>query len=77
MKPTVGQRNVKAVFKIAGSLYPTLKRFFPEAVCTLEDLGVSMIHVAQFGYPKHVLENEDIALCAKARSGGRTFTRGA
>ena len=44
MKPTSGQKNVKTIFQAAGYLYPVLKVFTPGNVCTLEDLGLAMIH---------------------------------
>ena len=77
MKPTKGQRNVKPIFKVLGLLYPIWKALFPKSVCTLEELGLSMVHVVQAGYSKRILENVDIALLAQSQSGERTFTRGA
>ena len=66
MKPNEGQKNVKPIFKVAGWLYPLWKLLFPKGVCTLEDLGLAMIHAVEMGYPKQILENKDITLFAKA-----------
>ncbi len=66
LKPTPGQRNVKLVFKILGWLFPLLKFLSPKNVSTLEDMGLAMIHAAQFGYPKQILENQDLARLARS-----------
>jgi hypothetical protein len=61
MKPTMGQQNVKPIFKALGSLYPLSKIIFPKSVSTLEELDLSMIHVVRPGHSKCGLENVDIA----------------
>jgi hypothetical protein len=61
MKPSEGQKNVKPVYKAAGMLYPLLKVLSPKNVCTLEEVGLAMIHAVGTGYPKKILENQDIA----------------
>ena len=66
MKPTKGQRNVKPLFKVTGMLFPLWKFLSPKNVCTLEDLGLAMIHVVEVGYRKNILENMDITQLAKA-----------
>jgi hypothetical protein len=65
MKPTKGQKNVKPIFKAAGSMYPLLKVLSPKNVCTLEDVGLAMIHASEIGYHKNILENMDITHLAK------------
>jgi hypothetical protein len=65
MKPVKGQRNVKPIYKAFGSFYPLLKFLFPNSACTLEDLGLAMIHVSEFGYKINVLENLDITRLAE------------
>jgi hypothetical protein len=64
MKPTEGQKNVKSIFKAAGMLYPLLKILSPKNVCTLEEVGLAMIHAVETGYPKKILGNRDIAQLA-------------
>jgi len=60
MKPVDGQKNLKSYYKVFGSFYPLLKALFPKSACTLEDLGLAMIYVSEFGYHKNILENLDI-----------------
>ncbi len=71
MKPSKGQRNVKTIFKVLGSLYPIWKFLSPKNVCTLEGLGLAMIKVSLSGYSKPILENLDIAILAGTTSKGR------
>jgi hypothetical protein len=61
MKPNRGQKNVKPVFKFLALSYPLLKIVSPNYVCTLEELGLAMIHAVKSGYEKNILENRNIA----------------
>jgi hypothetical protein len=70
MKPVVGQKNLKTIFKVLGSTYPIWKFLSPKNVCTLEELGLAMIQVSSVGYSKKVLENLDIAQLARRDSSG-------
>jgi hypothetical protein len=65
MKPVDGQKNLKPIYKAFGSFYPLLKALFPKSACKLEDLGLAMIHVSEFGYHKNILENSDITQLAE------------
>jgi uncharacterized protein YbjT (DUF2867 family) len=65
MKPVEDQKNIKPILKAAVLLYPLLKFLSPGNVCTLEDVGLAMIHATQVGYHKHILENLDITQLAK------------
>ncbi len=69
MKPTKGQKNVKPLFKVLGSLYPLWKVLSPKNVCTLEEVGIAMIQAVRIGYAKQILENKDIAQLAGTNSG--------
>ena len=71
MKPTGGLRNANLISRMAGPLYPIWKALFPKYVCTLENVGLAMIHAAADGYSKQILENFDIAQLAGPKSGGR------
>lgn len=62
MIPTIGQKNVKPIFKI---LVYLLKYVLRKSTITLADLGNAMINVVQKGYSKQVLEVSDIKLAAK------------
>jgi hypothetical protein len=66
IKPIKGLKHAYGVSKALGTMYPALRTLFPKYVCTLEDLGFSMIQVTQAGFSKRVLENKDIAEVAKA-----------
>jgi hypothetical protein len=49
-----------------------LKFLSPGNVCTLEDVGLAMIHAIDVGYHKQILENMDITQLAKIKSGDST-----
>ncbi len=68
IKPIKGLKNAHAASEAAAYVYPILKALLSKYVCTLEDLGLAMIHAAAIGYPKHVLENKDITLLAASNS---------
>jgi uncharacterized protein YbjT (DUF2867 family) len=65
IKPTKGLRNAYALASAMGFFHPLWMILFPRYVCTLEDLGLAMITVSLKGYPKQILENVDIAHCAR------------
>jgi uncharacterized protein YbjT (DUF2867 family) len=49
-----------ALYAVAKPLYPLLRRFFPSAVTTTEQVGKAMIAVTSKGSTKRVLETPDI-----------------
>ncbi len=51
---------LRALYAIAGPLYPVWKALFPKYVTTTAQVGRAMLHVATEGAPKRVLENRDI-----------------
>lgn len=57
MKPFKGQKNVKPIFKPVIFIYPFL---FPKKSLTLKEVGQAMINAVKKGYPKNILEIEDI-----------------
>jgi len=65
MKPVDGQKNIKTVYKIMGSLYPLWKFLSPQNVCTLDEVGLAMIQSVAVGYHKPILENPDISQLAQ------------
>ena len=65
IKPISGLRNAFFASRILGTLYPLWSLLLPGYVCTLEDVGQSMIESAMYGYSRRVLENRDIALLAR------------
>jgi uncharacterized protein YbjT (DUF2867 family) len=65
MKPTKGQQRVLPAYKYVGWLYPVIKALFPKAACTIKEVGLAMIHVAQTGYSQKNIEVSDIMALAK------------
>jgi len=52
------------MYKIFSPFYPVLKTLFPKYVCTLEEVGLTMIHAVLYGSDVQVLECKDIRLLA-------------
>jgi nucleoside-diphosphate-sugar epimerase len=67
IQPTRGLKNAYKMYKVLGPLYPVWKTLFPNYVCTLENLGLSMINVALYGADKKILESKDITRIARGR----------
>ena len=65
MKASPGQKNLKGWYKYIEWLYPLGRRFFPAGFCTLREVGQAMINAAVKGYPKKILEVQDIVALAK------------
>jgi uncharacterized protein YbjT (DUF2867 family) len=61
IKPTPGLQNTLAFAKVLAPLYPVLHAVAPKYVCTLEDVGRAMIHVAAAKQPEKIVECTDIA----------------
>jgi uncharacterized protein YbjT (DUF2867 family) len=64
LHPTTGLKNTLKYYRLFGWLYPPLRRFFPGSVSTLKELGLAMINVVRFGYPRQILEVKDIVSLA-------------
>ena len=64
IRPRPGVRSKTRVYRIfyamLGPLFPVLRMLAPSHVTTSENLGRAMIRAAIVGYPKRVLENDDI-----------------
>jgi nucleoside-diphosphate-sugar epimerase len=65
MKATPGQKNLPALYRWLFWIYPVGRALFPASFCTLQELARAMINVASRGYPKRVLEVEDIVELAR------------
>jgi uncharacterized protein YbjT (DUF2867 family) len=65
MEPTQGMKNIKSYYKYLGWLAPAIRFAAPKFICTLQELGIAMIHVATKGYEKQVLEVPDIVALSK------------
>jgi hypothetical protein len=66
MKATAGQRNLKSYYKFFAWLYPIGRSLYPAGFCTLQEVGRAMINAACKGYPKQILEVQDIVKLANA-----------
>lgn len=64
MQPTRGLKNTLKFYALFSWLYPVWRGLFPKHVCTLKELGLSMINAALKGYDKSVLEVPDIVKLA-------------
>jgi uncharacterized protein YbjT (DUF2867 family) len=53
-------RLYSAIYAVVSPLYPLLKRAFPRAMTTTEQVGKAMINAVRRGAPKRVLEVPDI-----------------
>jgi uncharacterized protein YbjT (DUF2867 family) len=64
IQPLHGVRSktawVQAIYAVAAPLLTLLNKMAPKYVTTTEQVGRAMIRVAKQGYPKSVLESEDI-----------------
>lgn len=60
MKSTPGQQNLPSFYKYIEWLYHVVKVVYPKGVCTIEQMGLAMIKAVLVGYPKTVMEVEDI-----------------
>ncbi len=71
IRPTPGLRNAFFFSRALAPLYPLLRLVLPKYVCTLEDVGRSMINAAAIGYPRKILECPDIARLSGECPGSR------
>jgi hypothetical protein len=65
LQPTRGLKHTLKWYVAIAWLYPVWKTFFPKHVSTLKELGMAMIHTAQVGYKKPILEVKDIIMQAR------------
>lgn len=62
MLPTKGQKSMKTSYRVLAAI---LKYFMPRSTLTLKQVGQAMIHTVTKGYPKQVLEIDDIRKLAE------------
>lgn len=66
IKPVKGQLYEQPFYKYIGWLFPIGRRLFPNGFCTMQELALCMIHLAENGSSKKILEGKDIiAIAAK------------
>ena len=64
MKPTAGLKNALRFYRYINWMYPIGRALFPNAFCTLKDVGLAMINITITGYEKKVVEVKDIVTLA-------------
>ena len=64
MKPFPGQKNVPGLYRAILALYPIVNWLAPNSVCTIQQVGLAMIHAATGGSAKTVLEVPEIKALA-------------
>ena len=65
IQPTKGLKNTLKGYAYFDWMYPFLKKILPAHVCTLQELGVAMIHTVTKGYNNHILYSKDIVALSK------------
>ncbi len=65
IKPTKGLKNALKFYRYIGWLHPIGRSLYPNGFCTLEEIGLAMIHCVNHGYEKKVVEGKDIIALAR------------
>lgn len=60
-----GQKRLPKFYKYISWLFPAVKIFLPKMINTLRQVGKAMIHAAQHGYEKQVIQVADITVLAE------------
>jgi len=60
IQPIKGLKNTYKVYRFLAPFYPIWNTLFPRYVCTLQNLGLAMIHVSRKSCDTTILENVDI-----------------
>ena len=64
IQPIKGLKHTQSLYKYITWMYPILKLLLPKNVCTLKQLGLAMIYITTFGYPKNIIGSKDMILLA-------------
>src|SRR5207253_2831490 len=65
MSAVLGQKNLKLAYKLFAPTLPIFKMFFPNSVCTLEEVGRAMLTCARSHPANHIIDVPDIKALAK------------
>ncbi len=65
ISPLAGMKNTYKSYKILAPLLPVIRLIYPNGICSLEEIGLAMIHSVTRGYPSRVLEVRDIRALAR------------
>ena len=60
-----GLQHTHSFYKYIGWLFPIGRSLYTKGFCTMEELALCMIHLAQHGYTKKVVEGNDIISLAR------------
>lgn len=66
IKPIKGLKNAHPFYKYVNWLFPIGRSIFPNGFCTLQELGLAMIHIVNAGKDRAVIEGKDIIALAKS-----------
>jgi len=61
IQPIIGLKNTYTIYKLLSPVITLLKKLLPAFICSLEELGLSMINVVKFGHAQKIIENKDIS----------------
>ena len=50
----------RAMYAVLAPAYPVLRRLFPGAVTSTDELGRAMVHIGRYGSPKPILTSRDL-----------------
>ena len=59
-------RSYQIFYNVTTPIFPMLKAIFPRHIATTEEIGRAMLNVASHGFPKPILEADDIIQAASA-----------
>ncbi len=65
IKPIPGLKRTHSFYKYINWLFPVGRAITPGNFCTMQELGLAMIHVVQRGYNTSVIEGRDIIALAR------------
>lgn len=60
IKPIKGLKHAHSFYKYINWMFPLGRKLYPSGFCTLQELAAAMIHVAEKGYSKNIVEGDDI-----------------
>jgi len=60
IKPIKGLKHTHSFYKYINWLYPLGRSIYSKGFCTMEELALCMIYLAQYGYSKKLIEGKDI-----------------
>lgn len=64
IKPIKGQLHIQPLYKYLGWLFLPGRKLFPGGFCTMQELALCMIYIAEQGYSKKLISGKDIIAIA-------------